>query len=184
MFCALYNAGLGLWSCAWRPVEARNPGYPANYQTDSDSPDRNRHYTRLIRGFAALQPFLLLDRTRRCKIKQGAVSYSEASRILEHAWPYLTNMEGRSSKMSGTPLLPCPDVSQMCPGTMWKTASNYHCDCSICISESDKLLTVCDILTVGSATGAANIFNPRFCRNFKTLLMEKKYSKAAASLSL
>ena len=44
-----------------------------------------------------------------------------------------------------------------------KKGSNYHCCRSICISQSDKLLTVCDILTVrcgavGSA--AANTFNP------------------------
>ena len=33
-----------------------------------------------------------------------------------------------------------------------KSGSNYHCCCSnICISESDKLLTVCDILTVSPA---------------------------------
>ena len=32
-----------------------------------------------------------------------------------------------------------------------KSGSNYHCCSNICISESDKLLTVCDILTVSPA---------------------------------
>ena len=32
-----------------------------------------------------------------------------------------------------------------------KNGSNYHCCSSICISQSDKLLTVCDILTVSPA---------------------------------
>ena len=32
-----------------------------------------------------------------------------------------------------------------------KSGSNYHCCSNICISESDKLLTLCDILTVSPA---------------------------------
>ena len=44
-----------------------------------------------------------------------------------------------------------------------KSGSNYHCCSNICISESDKLLTVCDILTVSRGavgSAAANTFNP------------------------
>ena len=44
-----------------------------------------------------------------------------------------------------------------------KNGSNYHCCSHICISQSDKLLTVCDILTVSRGavgSAAANTFNP------------------------
>ena len=36
-------------------------------------------------------------------------------------------------------------------------APNYHCS-SICISESDKLVTVCDILTVGRFGAVQQIY--------------------------
>ena len=61
-----------------------------------------------------------------------------------------------------------------------KSGSNYHCCSNICISESDKLLTVCDILTVSrnnGATVAENTFNPAAVLQFPNCSFHLRKSK-------